>query len=150
MTVKNVFRPFHTRMENIIILFKKYNQWIAGVLLIISFSMMILCSRNKDQLLLNDMGFTTGRIVKVGSGYRGGADFTYEFTVNNHKYIKSSVDVSFTRGDGVKINFAYFPVIYQKNNPDNCQLLIKPSDFKAYNISYPDSLKWIEKKYFVK
>ncbi|MNE93942.1 hypothetical protein D3C80_1918520 [compost metagenome] len=86
--------------------------------------------------------------MKVESAYRGGPDFTYEFKVNNIEYKNSTVKLAFSLGEGYDLLNFNFPVIYQKSNPDNCQLLITPYEFKEYNIPYPDSLNWVREKYF--
>ena len=36
-----------------------------------------------------------------------------------------------------------FPVMYYPGLGGHTQLLIKPSDFKKFGLSFPDSLKWV-------
>ena len=38
-----------------------------------------------------------------------------------------------------------FPVIIEKDNPSNGQLLIFSEDFEEFGLAYPDSLKWTDK-----
>lgn len=97
-------------------IFKKYNQWVAGILLLFIFTTMIICTRRKVLKIKNDMGITSGKIVKVESAYRGGADFTYEFRVDSNIYIHPNVDVSFTRGEGQDLLYKFFPVVYRSTN----------------------------------
>ena len=36
------------------------------------------------------------------------------------------------------------PIVYEKDNPDNSWLLIKPEDFEYFDLRFPDSLNWIK------
>ncbi|MNS42037.1 tRNA(Glu)-specific nuclease WapA precursor [compost metagenome] len=90
-------------------------------------------------------------IISSGNSYKGELTLDYEFRVGNKIYKGAA-------GPYTKIpsrNYSdfqgkSFSVIYEKNKPENSGLLLTPSNFERYNIPYPDSLKWIEKKYFMK
>ncbi len=53
------------------------------------------------------------------------------------KYISPTIDKS--------IKGKQMPLIYSNNNPYNSALLLRPNNFKIFNLSYPDSLNWINK-----
>ncbi|MOA25760.1 hypothetical protein D3C78_1465070 [compost metagenome] len=129
-------------------LLKKNNQVIALVLLVLMFSLMLLYSHRKKNNLKDDMVITVGQIVNVRNGYKLNIDITYEFIRKQKKEEHSDLRVALSYAEGKELLYQYFPVIYQKSNPNNCQLLISPLDFKEYNIPYPDSLQWVKEKYF--
>jgi len=37
-----------------------------------------------------------------------------------------------------------FPIIYNPEKPENCNILITEHDFKRFGLEYPDSLSWVE------
>lgn len=64
----------------------------------------------------------------------------YEFYYNGKKITS---DNSFGSFSGNKhFENKYFPVIYNPKSGSS-QLLIEPSDFERFNLSFPDSLKWV-------
>ena len=37
-----------------------------------------------------------------------------------------------------------FPIVYAHNNCSNSKILITRDDFSFFNLSFPDSLEWVE------
>lgn len=70
-----------------------------------------------------------------------GMDLKYEFYYKGEKITGANAFEPF-RGDPDFEN-RYFPVMYYPRWGGHSQLLIRPSDFKDFNIPFPDSLKWV-------
>ncbi len=70
----------------------------------------------------------------------------YSFWYNGKYFVTKDMN-----GISKKINISslfkqkYFPVIFQKQHPYNARLLIDSSNFKDFNLTFPDSLAWLYK-----
>ncbi|AFD06732.1 hypothetical protein [Solitalea canadensis] len=91
---------------------------------------------------------TSAYITEITMEYKGGMNVRYQFTVNNTVY--SNVDAISTIGFASKSSFLhrYFPVIYEPENPKNCNLMLAQLDFEEHDIPYPDSLRWIQERFY--
>lgn len=96
--------------------------------------------------LENNRKLTTGQVYKfrpVGSKYPGGtANFRY--LVDDSIYDGSTSFKSINKKLGYKLVDSLFYVLYDSNRPTNAVILIDKGDFEYYDISYPDSLKWLD------
>jgi hypothetical protein len=99
--------------------------------------------------LIRNHKFANAKIVDFSYGglaHVGTITFIYNF-IYNDKEIEGSAVFSSDElsSSNAKLFFVgkSFPVVYNPNNPDNNFLLIRPGDFKKFNQSIPDSLKWI-------
>lgn len=70
-----------------------------------------------------------------------GMDSKYEFYYKGKKIMGANAFEPF-RGNRDFEN-RYFPVMYYPGLGGHNELLIRPSDFKKYNLPFPDSLKWV-------
>ena len=76
------------------------------------------------------------------SGGRIGIE--YQYCVNSKIFNNSSTRVGInTRSCNDNFVGKKFPVLYNPENNNWSTLLMTPLDFKAYNLSFPDSLKWV-------
>ena len=67
-------------------------------------------------------------------------DLRYQFTYNREKVVDNNATGVYS-GKNEFIG-KYFPVIYDPILKMS-ELLVTPSDFKKYNLLYPDSLRWV-------
>ena len=124
----------------------------SGISVCAVFFFIVFWAYYQESKLKNELVVVSGRItdIKELSGLYGGGDANvhYSFTVNNIKYNgkHSSNPLIYLNRD--TLIWKYFPVVYQKRNPENCSLLISPRDFRKYGIKYPDSLEWLKTKCF--
>ena len=88
--------------------------------------------------LKNDYVILTCKIISISSAHKSAPTFQCEIFYNRErKVIGSNTNV-------VKENSfigKYFPIVYSPRI-NLGQILITPEDFKAYNIPFPDSLRW--------
>jgi hypothetical protein len=97
--------------------------------------------------------FSENRLIKQGillaahttewaGSAKMGMNLKYEFFYNGNKILG---DNSFENIRGLSdFENKYFPVIYD-TVLGTSRLLIEPSDFKRFNMPYPDSLTWVLK-----
>ena len=69
-----------------------------------------------------------------------GLDLSYSFVYNGKEIIESNAFGKFSGNR--KFEYKLFPVMYDPEFKSS-QLLIQPSDFKRFGISFPDSLNWV-------
>ncbi|MNS43815.1 hypothetical protein D3C72_762350 [compost metagenome] len=128
--------------------FIENNQLVQRVLwlMIIVFGALIifLSYRRSDKRTQ----ITSAYINEISMEYKGGMNIHYQFILNNKTY--SNVDAISTIGFASKSSFLhrYFPVIYEPENPKNCNLMLAQLDFEEHDIPYPDSLRWIQERFY--
>jgi hypothetical protein len=128
---------------------------------LISFSFLIVLSpfflyqlyRNKERRAIRkNQALTTARITaltyqrnKAKSWYRTLA--TYQ--VGNARFTcTGSASYTLSHPQRSTLIGAQLPVIYEKDNPANGELLVSERQFDRFNLSFPDSLAWT-KAYFL-
>ncbi|MBS1598422.1 MAG: hypothetical protein JST75_09350 [Bacteroidetes bacterium] len=88
-------------------------------------------------------GYTQG-----GRGNAGTMTVEFSFTLNGKVYQETSAYQAINLPpENFNKNFAgkSFPVLYYTNNPKNAVILITPSVFNHFGVSFPDSLNWVLK-----
>ncbi|WPQ66305.1 hypothetical protein SIO70_15700 [Chitinophaga sancti] len=96
--------------------------------------------------LFNNKIFTTGEIYDYTMVARSSAtNFICRFYVGGVKYSFSQVVREVNRAYADDFVGKTFPVIYEKENPSNCELLLVPENFQQINMPFPDSLNWVRK-----
>lgn len=122
-----------------------------SMLLFIFIARLRYYSEEKD--LAQKYEIAIGKITYFGysAGSATGSP-EYTFNLNNHKIVESFKQNVFCRRlsneDERIIKSIKFPVIYSPSNPDVSRILLKRSDFKKYEVPFPDSLKYVIEKYF--
>lgn len=113
--------------------------YITILLMAICFAfILIVKSRLKSNgILLN------AKTTNWASGAKMSLDLKYEFYYKGEKIIGANAFGPFRGNPDFENRF--FPVMYYPGLGGHSQLLIMPSDFKSFNLSFPDSLKWVLK-----
>ncbi len=116
---------------------------LFGVLVVIS----IIGNRHAQERraeILRSPGYTIGFIEELRSE-KG------KTIMGVYRYEVDWIPLKGTKGDGRlrkigrDLYESSFPVIYNVKNPEQSAILIFPSDFEKFNLSYPDSLNWVKK-----
>jgi hypothetical protein len=123
---------------------EKYKKTIGIIGLIISIIFIFLVIKRgekrekelKSDFILTNANIYASHITKIGF------IVDYKFEVYS-LFVEGSNTYEINSSDKYKLVNRYFPVVYSKNNPENCDILIFPDDFKKYNIPFPDSLNWV-------
>ncbi|HEU4552095.1 MAG TPA: hypothetical protein VFS25_04645 [Chitinophaga sp.] len=127
---------------------KKIRNNIARIIpfvVLFVFIYLFIVYQFKGSELKNNAIITTGVILKFKSDYRGeGGAFVYSFNINGKYYENQRAYPNIRSSDGYNLEGKIFPIVYDKNDPDNNRMLITDKDFKTYSIPFPDSLKWVE------
>lgn len=117
------------------------NKQVLIICVITSVSILAFI-KYSDIRLTNNGILLNAKTIDWGVSANMGMDLNYEFYYKSKKIIGGN---SFYKISGLhEFENKYFPVMY---DPHLCssQLLIEPSDFKRYNLPFPDSLKWVLK-----
>jgi hypothetical protein len=110
------------------------------VTIVLSITIIVFISISKYRLKSNGL-LMNARTTSWASTPNVGMVLKYEFYFQG-KWISGANSMEPFRGNPNFIN-RYFPVMYYPEMAGQSQLLVRPSDFKDFNISYPDSLKWV-------
>lgn len=116
------------------------------MLVVISFLIAYYYVQQDKKRLYNNKVFTVGEINDYSRVAKSSAtNFSFRFSVDGVDYniaqVVYGVDIAF----GNEFMGKTFPLIYEKGNPSNCELLILPVNFQHINLPYPDSLNWVKK-----
>ncbi len=76
----------------------------------------------------------------------------YSYTVNTKKYEASFINQEpcddLSKETKNILKKSKFPVIYSRKHPALSRILIRPKDFKNFDLAFPDSLHSVYTKYF--
>ena len=103
----------------------------------------------KSIKLQNNYLKTEGRFVR--SNYNLPHEFKYKFKEHKTKYLPI-LNIPFPsckkylRNKMIDLEKFSFPVVYEKGNPKNSEILIFNSQYKKYNIEIPEPLKDVVNK----
>lgn len=99
---------------------------------------------NRRATRLYEKGYwTTGVIVETGSDYKGRSAFNYEFYVGGKKYNSQASGVGIRPGMFQEFIGKSFPVVYNSEDPTECDMLVTPGNFSYHGREFPDSLLWV-------
>src|SRR5690606_5193877 len=112
-------------------------QLIAVIVIVFLIFLFIKLSEvylNRTAILLN------AKTTEWVSGAKMGMSLQYEFCYEGKKIVGNN---SFGKIRGnIDFEGRYFPVMYDPIFRSS-KLLIEPSDFKKFNLPFPDSLNWV-------
>ena len=111
-------------------------------IIVIIFLLLLLFIKISEVNLVNHGILLNAKTTEWGVSAKMGLDLNYEFYYKGEKNIRSNAFGSI-RGNTAFCN-KYFPVMYDPKL-GTTQLLIEPSDFREFNLPFPDSLKWVLK-----
>jgi hypothetical protein len=104
---------------------------------------IFLVYKLKVSNIKNNLLFSTAHIVKLHFGFKGNYSYTIQFKDQNGNIVSDKRPLCF--GADSTIANKYFLVAYNSKFPHEYEMLIKESDYKKYDLQYPDSLKWVDK-----
>ena len=129
--------------------FKEFRESQLGALSIwllifaIFYFILKLCSSNFHKHIADKPVFADGYIYEVSYAAKHGWGALYNFQPGIDIIWGSKLNNDF-RLMKDKIIYHHFPVIYNKDDPEDNVMLITPEDFQSFNIPFPDSLLWIK------
>ena len=112
---------------------------LLSVVLIL-FVLILLFIKYGDVKLTNKGVLLNAKTTEWKTSSYMGLDLSYEFYYHDKKVFGSNAFNDF-RGNDVFVN-RNFPVMYEPKLGSS-KLLIEPSDFKRFDLPFPDSLKWV-------
>ncbi|RAJ06724.1 hypothetical protein LX64_01851 [Chitinophaga skermanii] len=100
----------------------------------------------RDKQLTSDFKIVPGGVVNFYADYKGsGGSVKYSFEVNGQIYHGLGAYPTIYSSRGYSLIGESFPVAYQVDDLNNNRMLITTTDFKEFNLAFPDSLAWIKK-----
>ena len=122
-------------------------KWIyLGVVILVGIALVIALLRTKDltsRLRAHHEISNGALITKWQKGYRGGApSLTYVYTIDGKRFSKYREFKQLGSILEFMVNKSV-PVAFETGNPDNSYPLITPKDFAYFNLTFPDSLRWV-------
>jgi hypothetical protein len=121
---------------------------IVAILVLLSLIGIIMYSLYARKKIADKHMITRGNIIECEflprSGGRTG--LKYRYSINSEIFNSSStrIEISEKTCDSFFVGRS-FPILYNPDDKKLSTILLTPSDFKAYGLFFPDSLKWILK-----
>ena len=113
---------------------------ITLAVIIIVFLLIFLFIKFREFNLTNNGILLNAKTLEWAGSSKMGMDLKYEFYYMGEKKEDAN---AFPKIWGLHdFEGRYFPVMYDPKLGMS-QLLIEPSDFKRFNLPFPDSLKWV-------
>jgi hypothetical protein len=75
---------------------------------------------------------------------KSGHSICFKFSINNQQFKSCHTETFSNSKLRLMLLGKKFPVIYNPEKPEECDILITEYDFKEYDLVYPDSLYWVE------
>lgn len=118
---------------------------VAFVLFATAMTFAFTYSQRESNRLKRNHEIATCRVTRFTSAAKSFGGFLNGYFILNGDTIAAS-----TRS--TKINKYYgnefvgrqLPVIYERGNPSNNDILVFPSNFEEYGLPFPDSLAWVK------
>jgi hypothetical protein len=117
---------------------------VLGLIIIIAI-LVIGYFRGKDYTgkIKTNMQMANAQVIKSSMAHRGGVVIDYIFYYDNIEYQNQETVGIYSGLREVFVNKS-FPVVFSGTQPKFSQILLLPSDFEKYNLTYPDSLNWLK------
>lgn len=114
---------------------------IVGILILSA----IAYSAFQQGALRNDYEVTSGRYLDFFRGVKTGGGVQFSYLVEGRKYKEIGESPPPRCQDNLfaferTLRQIHLPVVYQRNNPRNAEILLFASQYKYFDISIPDSL----------
>ena len=121
----------------------KTQNWVLGLIILIAI-LVIGYFRGKDYTgkIKADMQMANAQVIKSSMARRGGVVIDYIFYYDNKEY-QNQETLAIYSGLRTVFENKSFPVVFSGSQPTYSQLLLLPADFEKYNLTYPDSLNWL-------
>jgi hypothetical protein len=120
------------------------NGKIGTVVVVIAILLVVwLIGNNKVESIKKDMQIGNCFVYEVSVGYKGWKNAYYRAQIGSKEY-KGVVTLGIPAESMPVFANHWFPFVYNVNDPDQNRVLIEPSDFKKFGISFPDSLAWLK------
>lgn len=107
------------------------------VIVFILLAVTLYTDKKKNQRIANDHIVVCGTITDMNNT-KSGWIASYEFVYNDKKSFKHSGVFPAIR-DSFLVGKSQIRVVLEKNNPNNCELLMKRDDYEKYNITAADT-----------
>jgi hypothetical protein len=125
----------------------KSTKALIMVAILAIFSYYRSCSgKNRKEELSKKGKITVGKILHPYKEKASTATmllYTFSFSEKAIKDSKQCYNIGFEQGTLFKNK--QFPVIFLESDPNINSILIFPSDYKEFNLIFPDSLGWVKK-----
>ena len=119
--------------------------FVIGFILLFVYLISHLNNKRNVQMISKSPSFSIATINSFRYEKGKALLAEYYFNVNGKTFKNAKGDGRFEKIGKFILNRS-FPVIYNSNDPDKSAMLIFRSDFEKFNLAFPDSLVWVERK----
>ncbi|SOE22755.1 hypothetical protein SAMN06298216_3163 [Spirosomataceae bacterium TFI 002] len=121
--------------------------YLAVILIFIKIWSIKKENKKEFEVLKSDFTITNGVITRIvtKSGNPGSFFVYFSFTVEKVKFEGYSGYAFKFRAGSDKLIGRTFPVAFQQNNIENCEILLSKELFNDFFLTYPDSLNYVDK-----
>lgn len=102
-------------------------------------------NKRMENRILKNAAFSNGYFTRF-ENTKGSRLAIFHFYVND-TLRTSGIGSGAVTKVWTQIQGQYFPVIYNKQNPEECEILVFRWDFERYKLLYPDSIQWVQVLY---
>jgi hypothetical protein len=121
---------------------KKRYRVIVALSLVIIVVFLYFKDRMQKNRLKTEGTIVNGMVDSMSYAVKTGCFVQYHFSVNGVKYEgESKIYVQYAKSQ-ILIGKS-FPVLCLKQDPSRNAILITPQNFDYYDLTFPDSLKWV-------
>jgi hypothetical protein len=121
---------------------------VAVVVIVLAITCFYILYKKQERrtyvnAILTNPYLTNGVVSNVQYVYKRGYKIEYSFDYKGQILYNKYYSPLSSKMQSLIIG-KYFPVLVNDKNPFENDILIFPDDFKAFNISFPDSLSWVK------
>jgi hypothetical protein len=122
----------------------KTQNLVLGLIIMIAI-LVIGYSKGKDYTgkIRTNMQMANAQVIKSSMAHRGGVVIDYIFYYDNIEYQNQETLAIYSGLRDIFVNKS-FPVVFSGTQPKYSQILLLPTDFQKYSLTYPDSLNWLK------
>jgi hypothetical protein len=125
----------------------KTKDTIAGLATVIVLAVGIFiysefqAARFRKRILENPV-YTTGKVTSIKYANKHGYIVSFTYSIDFRSFSSTANGIRYGKLRDVIVSRS-FPVIANAVDPELCNILVFPEDFKNYNLKMSDSLQWV-------
>ncbi|MDI3321555.1 hypothetical protein [Pinibacter soli] len=128
---------------------ERWNKIIAGVFFLLFASSLYFYALWNNRKIYNRIiehaAYSTGYFTRFENS-KGSRSAIFKFYVNDTLHA-GGIGSGAVSKVWAQIQGQYFPVIYNREKPEECDILVFRWDFERYKMQYPDSIQWVQVLY---
>ena len=117
---------------------------MSFVLVSAVFFVFYLVGQSETRQIKRNITISDARVHQTKMGHKGGVNLFYSYYAEGKVYYGKERYPFSSDSRNLFYNRS-FPIAYSSKKPELNKILLLPSDFQKFNMSFPDSLQWLLK-----